>query len=443
MKLFREKHTRKLRRTLGAGRFTVNAHTCTHSAFACACLPRTGTHIRTFAVLDFSAFHVGHIVFAIYAVLAGSVVVQLSSKGKRAFDDVFTDKDRALVGAATFYLGLPAVLLIHELLQVFTLVAFGADAADVRQWIENDTLPVGARALSVGQIVSLTLVGGSFALVVGVGSILLALYRPANAAWNFARLELGRVVLGIGLVIHPGVSLLLGHGSAHLLRATLNQQLAFLGDAAAIVYVVLAILAVRFSGRGRFQRWYVEQATPLFHAIKSARARVQAEPDNAEAQRDLGGAYLAASRFDLADAPLTRSVALNPRDPRSQFLLGMLRLKQDDARAAENALCVAGQLMEEFDAPVAERRGLELEIVIALASARLRLKDNDGAIETAEAALQIARRDARALVVYSDALVAAGRSSEAHAPLSLALEDAHGSVEGEIRRRLAALERGR
>lgn len=64
-------------------------------------------------------------------------------------------------------------------------------------------------------------------------------------------------------------------------------------------------------------------------------------------------------------------------------------------------------------------------------------------METAEAALQIARRDARALVVYSDALVAAGRASEAHAPLSLALEDAHGPVEGEIRRRLAALERGR
>ena len=55
------------------------------------------------------------------------------------------------------------------------------------------------------------------------------------------------LVLGIGLVIHPGVSLLLGHGSAHLLRVTLNQYLVFLGDAAAILYVVLAILAVRYA----------------------------------------------------------------------------------------------------------------------------------------------------------------------------------------------------
>ncbi len=407
--------------------------------FSTARLPRTSTHTRTPAVFDLSALHVGHVVFAVYVFLAGSVTLQLSRHGKRAFDDVFTDKDRALVGAATFYLGLPAVLLAHEAIQVALLTIWGADLSAVRAWLEHDALPNGAGALDVAQIVALTLVGSVFAGIVGVGSIALALYRPSNAAWNFVRLELGRVVLGVTLVIHPAVSLLLGHGSAHLLRATLNQQTNHLGDGAVIAWLLLAIAAVRFSGRGRFQRWYVELATPLFQAIKTARARVAAQPELAEAQRDLGGAYLAAARFDLADEPLSRSVAIDPRDPRAQFLFGMLRLKQERYEDAERALCAAGELLETTDVPVTERRGLELEIVIALASTRLRLNDAAGAIETAEAALQIARRDPRALVVYSDALVLAGRSSEAHAPLSLALEDAHGSVEGEIRRRLAAL----
>lgn len=425
------------------GRFGVNARTLVRRTFSTARLPRTGTHTRTPAVFDLSAFHVGHVVFAIYAFLAGSVTLQLSRHGKRAFDDAFTDKDRALVGAATFYLALPAVLLMHEAIQLALLWRWGADISAARAWLEHDALPNGDRALRVGQIVALTLSGNAFALLVGTGSIALALTRPANAAWNFMRLELGRVVLGITLIIHPAVSLLLGHGSIELLRTTLNHQAAHAGNAVVLAYLLLAIAALRFRGQGRFQRWYVELATPLFHAIKTARARVVAQPEHAEAQRDLGGAYLAAARFDLADGPLTRSVALDPGDPRAQFLLGMLRLKQERAVEAEQALCAAGALLSEAPTTAAERRGLELEIVIALATTRLRLKDAEGAIETAEAALQIARRDPRALVVYSDALVLAGRSGEAHAPLSLALEDAHGSVEGEIRRRLDALSRGR
>lgn len=398
-------------------------------------------------MLDISEFGVGHAVFAIYAALAGSVVVRLSRQGRHAFDDVFTDRDRALVGAATFYLALPAVLLLHELVQVAVLYSFGATHADVSRWLEHGALPSGAHALSALQIVTLTTCGSVFAIVVGGTAIAIALYRPINAAWNFACLELGRVVLGVTVVIHPAVSLLLGHGSVQVLRTTLNQQAAHAGDAVMIAFILLAIGLVRFSGRGRFQRWYVERATPLFHAIKSANLRAEQHPDDAEAQRILGGAYLAAGRFDLADAPLMRSVTLDANDPRAQFLLGMLRLKQNRPAEASRALCTAGQLIESTPAAhsesASERRGLELEIVIALATARLRLGDPQGAVETAEAALQIARRDARALVVYSDALVAAGRASEAHAPLSLALEDAHGPVEGEIRRRLAALERGR
>lgn len=394
-------------------------------------------------MFDFSAIHVGHIVIAIYAALAGSVAVQLYRNGRRAFDDAFTDKDRALVGAATFYIALPAILMLHEIVQLGVLFALGAPSADVLLWIENGTLPEGAHSLSTWQVVLLASSGSLVTTAIGVGAIVSTLRRPINAAWNYARLELGRIVLGITLVIHPAVSLLLGQGSVQLLRTSLNASVPYLGDAAVVAMLAIAVMAIRFNRQGRFQRWYVELATPLFHAIKGARTRVEAEPDNAEAQRDLGGAYLAAARFDLADAPLTRSVALADNDPRSQFLLGMLRLKQDRGRDAEAALCAAGMALEEADGTAVERRGLELEVTIALATTRLQLKDAEGAVATAEAALQIARRDARALVVYSDALVAAGRSGEASAPLSLALEDAHGAVEGEIRRRLEALARGR
>jgi tetratricopeptide (TPR) repeat protein len=403
-----------------------------------------GSHIRNLAVLDSSAIHVGHIVLLIYAMFAVSVVVRLVRSGKRTFDDAFTDSDRALVGTAAFYLGLPTVLIAHELVQLSVLGAFGADRADVVRWIEDATLPTGSHALTPIQVVLFAISGNAVALAIGVGSIVLTLLRPGSAARNFAQLELGRIVLAVTVVIHPAISLLLGHGSAHVLRTTLNGQLPHLGNAAVLVMAAITFATIRGVGRRRFARWYVELATPLFHAIRTARSRAQADPENADHQRDLAGALLAAGRFDLADAPLTRAVSLDPDDARTQFLVGMLRLKQDRPDAAATALCAAGQLVEAGPSTsVADRRGLELEIVIALATARLRLNDADGAIATAEAALQIARRDARALVVYSDALVLAGRKDEAGAPLSLALEDAHGSVEGEIRRRLEALSRGR
>lgn len=410
----------------------------------CVRLPRIAARTRTPAVLDSSTIHVGHVVLAIYAMVSGAVVLQLVRNGRRAFDDVFTDNDRALVGAATFYLGLPSVLLLHEVVQVAVLHAFGATRADILHWVELATLPTGPRALTPLQVVVFALSGNVVALAIGAGSVALALFRPTNAARNFAQLELGRIVLAVTVVIHPAISLLLGHGSAHVLRTTLNHQLPHLGDGAVGVLLAITIGTIRWIGRPRLQRWYVELASPLFHAIASARMRALAEPNSAEAQRDLGGAYLAAARFDLADAPLSRSLVLAPDDARAQFLVGMLRLKQDRAEAAATHLCAAGQLIEAGPAvAIAERRGLELEIVIALATARVRLNDVAGAITTAEAALQIARRDARALVVYSDALVLAGRTGEARAPLALALEGAQGSVEGEIRRRLAALSRGR
>jgi len=407
-------------------------------------LPQLGAHTRNLAVLDLSAIHVGHIVLAIYAVVAGAVTLRLVRFGKRAFDDVFTDEDRALVGAAAFYLGLPTVLIAHEIVQLAVLLGFGADRTDALRWIANATLPTGPHALTALQIVLFAISGNVVALAVGVGSIALVLLRPTNAARNFALLELGRIVLGVTVVIHPAISLLLGHGSAHILRATLNQQVSHLGDLTVGVLLAATVGTIRWVGGERFRRWYVEFATPLFHAIRTARARVATQPESAEAHRDLGGAYLAAARFDLADAPLARSIALDPSDARAQFLVGLLRLKQDRAEAAAGALCAAGQLLESgATVSTTERRGLELEIVIALATARLKLRDVDGAVATAEAALQLSRRDPRALVVYSDALVLAGRTSEARAPLALALEGAHGPVEGEIRRRLEALARGR
>lgn len=394
-------------------------------------------------MFDFSAIHVGHVLLAIYMFLAGSVIVQLRRRGRSAFDDVMTDRDRSLVGAATFYLALPSVLLLHEFVQVLVLFALGGTGGDAWRWVLGDALPGGNRALGTAAIVALTLSGSVFAAVVGVGSILSAVRRPMNAAWNFARLELGRVVLGILLVVHPLASLLLGQGSASLLRETLNARQAHMGDAVALAYLALAVFAVRFSRKERFKRWYVELATPLFQAIAAAQAQVVAEPQSAAAHRDLGGAYLVAGRFEFAEAPLTRAVELDGSEPRAHFLLGMLRLRQERYADAERALCEAGQLVDDLDASASERRGLELEILIGLATARLRLKDAASALETAESALAMARRDPRVLLLYSDALVAAGRADEARAPLDLALEDAHGSVEAEIRRRLAALSRGR
>lgn len=394
-------------------------------------------------MFDLSALHVGHVLFIAYTLLAGSVVAQLFRRGRRTFDDVFTHEDRKLVGAAAFYLGLPAVLVLHELVQIAVLAAFGIAPAQIARWIEQGALPSHHGALSHGQIVAVTSSGHVVAIAIGASMVWLAIRRPINAAWNFARLELGRVVLGVVLLLHPLLAVVLDTGSFAVLRDTLNAMLPYAGDGLIVAHLIVVGVALRVATSVRVRGLYVELTTPLFHAIETAKRELTRHPEHAAAHRDLGGAYLAASRFDLAGVPLARAVELAPADPRGHFLLGMLRLQQRDLSGAEAALCVAGQLLEAQDLPLNERRGLELEVTIALATVRLRLKDHEAALATAEAALVLARRDPRALVIYSDALVAAGRREDARAPLSLALEDARGPVEGEIRKRLEALERGR
>jgi tetratricopeptide (TPR) repeat protein len=165
--------------------------------------------------------------------------------------------------------------------------------------------------------------------------------------------------------------------------------------------------------------------------------------DDVMALCDLGRARLAMEALGQALIPLERAAAIAPQEPRAHFLLGLVLLRSDRPQEASAALRHAGTCLVERGHRDAGDEQLEYEVTLALAHTRLALDDPEGALLTAEAGLALKRRDVRAILAYSDALVAAGRPQEAEARLEAALAQAGGVFAQEIRRRLASLARSR
>ena len=122
------------------------------------------------------------------------------------------------------------------------------------------------------------------------------------------------------------------------------------------------------------------------------------------------------------------------------FLHGRAHLQVGNALAATDGLRAAGQLLTQASEP--EPR-LLYEVTLSLGAARIALDDPEGALQTADAALELRPRDPRSAILHADALMADRRSEEARKVLEDALARAEGDPETQIRLRLAALDRKR
>lgn len=363
------------------------------------------------------------VVIGLWAVIAASVVARLSSR----------PLDARLAGMAAFYVAVPAFVLASQLAQVALLAALGAGLGRFETWIywgsvepaEGELEPlVRAGVAALGPCSLLALAAGAFAWTRA---------RPASAAQNYLRLEVGRVLLLFAFGLHPIVSLLSGRGDLAVVRDALDAHQAGSGS--------FALLAYDAAGAWAFWRWRRAGAlrllaSPLHDAVRLARARLAASPGDVDALRALGAAQLAAGDV-AAVATLEAAAAGAPDDPRVALLLGRAHLEAGNPQAASQHLRRAGTLLTERG----ESGELLLEVMLSLAAARMALGDAEGALLTAEAACAQAPRDPRALVLAADALVAAERRSEARTRLEHALAYASGALEREIARRLAALER--
>jgi tetratricopeptide (TPR) repeat protein len=388
-----------------------------------------------------TAFDVIAILYALFAV---GVVVKLWRGGRATFDDHFTPQDRRLAGAATFYLLVPVAVGLHELGHAVATWALGGHVADFHfmlywGWV----LPARDPAFLPWEMAFTAAAGNLVTLAMGFGAVLWTTRRPHNAAWNFVRLELARILLWLTLVIYPAFSLLLSLGESTvgdfaILREQLNVALPHAGDVVMGAYAAVAFGIWRL-WQGPWRGRYLALTSPLMDRTRSAQRRVAANPNDVRALVALGRAHLGARRVEEAIALLERAVTAAPRDPEARYLAGMAQLASGQPEEASQHLRVAGLELEAQEEDEAAPSELRFEITLALAGTRLSLRDPDGAILTAEAARMLRPADPRALLVHADALVAAGRQLEAKGKLEAALERARGTFATEIRRRLRAL----
>lgn len=388
--------------------------------------------------------HIATWLLAAYALFAASVAYRVLRHGKRAFDEHFTDIDRRTVGAATFYLAVPTAVAVKVAAQLATAAALGAAVETTHYtvfWSYVVTTPRPGSPSWAGAAVALS---GILCLsILGAGAIAHAVRRPFSAAWNFARLELGRVCLGLIWLFYPIASLIVGEGDFAQLHQALSQASGLFGAGALTAYAGLLAVLWWAWRRPEWRRHYLRLATPIFHWIARAERELTLQPGYVPALCDLGRAWLACDMAPRALEPLERAVSAAPRMPRPHYLLGLAHLRLQRPQQASAALRQAGQLIVEEGQDTREDRQLRYEVTLALAHARLALDDAEGALLTAEAGLALDRRDARGILTHSDALVAMGRPKEAEARLVAALDHAKGLFAQEIRRRLASLARSR
>ena len=384
---------------------------------------------------------VNNVISLFYAFLAVGVVFRLVRAGRRTFDSVFTNDDRRLAGAAAFYLATPFTVVLHELGHCAATWALGGRITDYHfmiywGWVMPERFP----PFSPVENTVITLAGNLVSLGIGAGLILWTWKQPLNAAWNFARLELARVILGLVLVFYPVLSLLLGVGDFYILRAELNSVAPHAGDAVLGVWALMAIGTWWMWRRGPWRTAYIRLTTPLLDSERQAQTRLESRPDDPAALADLARVRLAARDWKGARELLDKAVGLAPRAPQTRFLLGVAWLEGGDPRAAAEQFREAGQLLE--DTPGASGK-LKHEIMLGLAQARLALGDAEGAVLTIEAARELEPEDPRGLLMLGDALIAAGRREDARKQLEAGLEHATGALATELRRRIEALPRPR
>jgi tetratricopeptide (TPR) repeat protein len=375
------------------------------------------------------------IVAIVYGFFAVGVMVQLWRNGRRTFDDQFTAHDRRLAGSATFYLVVPFAVGLHELGHVVATWALGGHIAEWRyMFYWGYVVPERSTPFAPWEDAVTAAAGNLVTLALGFGAIAWTLRQPINAAWNFARLELARILLWLTLAFYPIVSLLFRSFDFHIIRQSLNETSPHAGDITMIAYLGFAFLTWR-RWRGPWRKRYLMLATPIYDRRQAAERRLEANPDNVEALRELARIHLNADEAEHALPALERALDAGPTDPETRFLTGLTLLRTGHPRKASEHLRLAGTVLEEDE----DRSDLLFEVTLGLAAARLALSDAEGALLTAETARAQRPADPRVLLLCADALMATGQTDEARSRLEGALPDAEGTFAAEIKRRLRAL----
>ncbi len=371
----------------------------------------------------------------LWGALAGSVLLRLRRRGSVTFDAAFEPRDRRLVGALALYLAVPVAVFASQLVQMGLLEASEAGSGSFSTWVYWGIVePARPEAISAPERAAIAAAGPVTLMFFVVVALAWTKLRPATAALNFLRLEFARLTMSLAVGVHAIAAIVIERGDYWAIRTSLNEASAPAGDFALLLGGVFGALSFWAWKRAHKLRFL---ATQTHDAARQARALLTKSPDDPAALRTLGAAQLTAGRQGAIET-LEHALRVEPDDPRTELLLGQARLSLGEAQTAATHLRHAGLLLEEspdVDEP------LLFEVTIALSAARMMLGDADGAIVTAAAAMETRPADARALLLFADALVAGGRRDEARDRLTAGLARAEGAARDQIQRRLAALKK--
>ncbi|MCB9592219.1 MAG: hypothetical protein H6719_05765 [Sandaracinaceae bacterium] len=374
------------------------------------------------------------ILLVLWGAFASSVVVRLRRAGANDFLPPITPRKHRLVGSAALYLGTPAAVLASQLVQIGLLTQRGVSYT-FTSWVYWGVVhPAPADALPPLERAAIAAAGPATLALIALLAFAWTKARPADAAKNLVRLELGRFAMTLSLGIHPIASIALERGDYWTIRTALDEVRPSFGDATLLGIGVVAALSF----------WSWRRATKLralassgWDADRMARRRLRESPDDPDALLHFGRTQLS-NGDPAAIETLEKALLASPDDPHVELWLGRANLLRGEAQEASSHLRRAGELLEgaeEDDEP------LLFAILFHLAEARMALGDGEGAVLTAEAACAQRPNDTLGLLLCVDALVASGRAQDARDRLTRALATAEGRAAKEIERRLAALRR--
>jgi hypothetical protein len=269
------------------------------------------------------------VALTVLVILAGlRTLLRVVKEWKSLWDDTLTREDAKLASSASFYLLIPPTVLLHELGHAVAVWSVGLEVIDF--WFLGYMGAVfHAPSTELGNF-AIALAGNAVTLLIGIACMVVGLTRPGHPVRNILWIDLGRQSLFLVLIFYPVLCLLFS-GDFDTIYAFTKTPIAS-GITAAFHLALLIggyrIVWPRLKSRARLL------SSSQAHRFIEAERRLQQDPNDLFAQRELGTFYFAALDFEKARRHLDPVVAHGKLDAHLRLTYGALLLEQGEPAKA-------------------------------------------------------------------------------------------------------------
>ena len=276
-----------------------------------------------------SLFDVFSLISFLYVGLAILTLYRVVTRWQLLWDARVTDEDLRLARTAGFYLMIPPTVALHELGHAALIWANGLDVEDWQflgfiGWVAHR--PAGA----IGDF-AIALAGNVVTLLIGVGVTAFVLRRPRHPVWNTLWLELGRQSLFLVLAFYPLLCLAFDGD----FRTIYNfKRTPIAAGITAAVHAAILIVGYNIVWKRRYRSRAALLASPVAAQLVEAERRLQRDPNDVAAHRELGLVLLAVSDAAGAVPHLRRAIDAGHVDAKTRLAYGRALAQVGDAANA-------------------------------------------------------------------------------------------------------------